>query len=579
MTDGCVFLYNDCGIAFGKNEHNKHDEGEVDDTMPTLDTYQPPVAQPLTKAYMEQSDERLETCFGYHPANEQDWERRLNTLKNFAGKRAEAGALADVLASYNKRHGASAATLASIEAIAGGAPVVVGGQQAGLWTGPLLVIHKAVSIIGAARAAAEKLGTPIVPLFWVAGEDHDWDEANHAYVVTPEQELRKLTAEKPDAVRTSVSRTLIGEEQWASMIAELEEALPHSEFKPHIVDKLKELSRDAGSLSDLFARLMLHLFAEEGLVLLDADDRGIRGLEAPMFRSMLERNDELEMAYLHAAERIKELGYSLQAEVTPGSANLFLFHADRGDERVLLFKQDGGFRDRKGTESWTKGSLLEMAEHEPWKLSNNVMTRPLMQDYLLPVLATVLGPGEIAYWALTGGAFKVMEMEMPIIVPRMSYTLVEGVISKNMEKYSLSLRDVVENFQARKDDWLKQQDNLSIAERFETVRGDFRAQYEQLLQMAASIQPGLAKLGETNLAKILEQIAYMEGKTVDAHNKQFEAAIRQLDRIRLSLAPGGKLQERVITMAGYWNRYGDSWLRKLLDAPYSVTGGHESVYL
>jgi bacillithiol biosynthesis cysteine-adding enzyme BshC len=547
--------------------------------MTATDTYQPPIAQPLTKAYVDRSDERLAAWFGYHPGNDGDWAQRFNRLKASGASRVDAAALGDVLMSYNRRHGASEATLTAIKAIAEGAPVVVGGQQAGLWTGPLLVIHKAVSIIGAAREASRKLGATIVPVFWVAGEDHDWDEANHTFVVTQEQELRKLAISRPEGARTAVSRTKLEQEQWESVIAELEAALPHSEFKPHILEKLTGLAQGADSLSDMFSRLMLHLFSEEGLVLLDADDRGVRELEAGMFRKLLEQNDELEETYHESARYIQSLGYTLQADVHPGGANLFLFHKERGDERLLLFKKDGRFHDRKESVSWTLEELLKLADQEPWQLSNNVMTRPLMQDYLLPVLSTVLGPGEIAYWALTAGAFKAMGMEMPIITPRMSYTLVEGVIAKNMDKYELTFSDVVERFQERKDEWLKRQDNLSLESRFEAVRESFTEQYGQLLELAASIQPGLAKLGETNLAKIVEQINYMEGKTVDAHNKQFEAATRQLDRVRLSLAPNGKLQERVLTMAAYWNRYGDEWLTKLLAAPYRLTGGHEVVYL
>lgn len=541
--------------------------------------YQLPIAQPLTQAYVNRTDPRIETCFGYYAGNGRDWERRLHRLEGSASVRARSADVAAALQQYNEGIGASSRTLASIAAIAEGAAVVVGGQQAGLWTGPLLVIHKAVSIIGAAREASARLGTTIVPVFWIAGEDHDWDEANHAIVISAEQELRKLYVERPEGPRTSVSRTVVDEAQWEALLAELGQCLPHSEFKPHMLEKLEELAKGSRSLSDMFARLLAHLFAEEGLVVLDADDRALRAVESPMFRQLLERNDELEWAYASAAAQLKELGYPLQAEVTAGSANLFLFNPANGDERTLLFKRDGEFQDRKGIASWSKEELLRIAEEEPWQLSNNVMTRPLMQDYLFPVLATVLGPGEIAYWALTGDAFRTLDMEMPILVPRMSFTLIEGTIAKNMAKYELSFQDVLERFEERKEQWLKGQDILSIEARFGAVKSTFEDMYKPLLELASSIQPGLGKLGETNMAKILEQIGYMESKTADAHNKQFEASIRQLERIRLSLAPAGKPQERVVTMIGYWNRYGDAWLRKLLEAPYSPTGGHEIVYL
>jgi bacillithiol biosynthesis cysteine-adding enzyme BshC len=543
------------------------------------ETYTLQGAQPLTEAYIQKSDSRVQELYGYYAGDEQAWSSRLSWLSGSSGGRADSGALAVQLRLYNERIGAAPETLAAIAAIAEGAPVVVGGQQAGLWTGPLLVIHKAVSVIQAARSASEQLGCIVVPVFWIAGEDHDWDEANHAYVIGQDQELHKLAAARPEGARTSVSRTAIENEQWEQLLAELETALPSSEFKAELIERLRAKAERSGSLSDMFAMIMSHLFGGQGLVLLDADDAGIRKLEAPMFRKLIERNDELEQAYTAAAAQISSFGYSLQADVTAGSANLFLFQQEKGGERTLLHKQDGGFRDRKGQYAIAREQLLDIADQQPELLSNNVLTRPLMQDYLFPVLATVLGPGEIAYWALTGEAFKALGMQMPIVVPRMSYTLVEGTIAKHMDKYELSFADVMERFEQRRSAWLKEQDGLSIEQRFNEARDSFVAMYQPLLDLAAGVQPGLAKLGDTNLQKIIEQIQYMGAKTLDASNKQFEASTRQLDRIQLALKPQGKPQERVLNMTAYWNRYQLSWLDKLLTAPYSRLGGHEIVYL
>lgn len=547
--------------------------------MNCTEPYSLPFAQPLTEAYIRRSDNRIEELYGYYSGSKLDWERRYRTLQELSGTRADSASVANSLRIYNKRVGASAETLASIERIAGGAAVVIGGQQAGLWTGPLLVIHKAVSIIGAAKSASEQLGSKVVPVFWIAGEDHDWDEVNHTYVISGEQELRRLSASKPDVPKTAISRTIISKEGWDQLLQELEQSLPPSEFKPQILEKLADLSRSSSSLSDMFAGVLSLLFGHEGLVLVDADAHEIRQLESPMFRRLLERNDELEAAYLSAGNKIKELGYALQADAAPGSANLFLFDPDKGGERTMLFKTGDGFQDRKGTSAWTKDELLRFAEERPELLSNNVLTRPLMQDYLFPVLGTVLGPAEIAYWALTGGAFRTFGMEMPIIVPRMSFTLIEGTIAKHMAKYGLSVADVIERFESCKAAWLKEQDSLAIEKKFSDVKFSFQGMYQPLIDMASSIQPGLAKLGETNMAKIMEQIGYMETKTSDAHNKQFEAAIRQLDRIAISIAPSGKPQERVLSMVVFWNRYGLEWLHKLLEAPYSRTGKHEVVFL
>ena len=112
----------------------------------------------------------------------------------------------------------------------------------------------------------------------------------------------------------------------------------------------------------------------------------------------------------------------------------------------------------------------------PDQLSNNVMSRPLMQEYLFPVLATVLGPGEIAYWALTKQAFEQFHMRMPIVVPRMEFTLIEGTIKKQMDKYELTLTDVLERFDEKKQAWLDAQDTLQLNDRFEAVKESFRKQ-------------------------------------------------------------------------------------------------------
>ncbi|SFE09881.1 bacillithiol biosynthesis cysteine-adding enzyme BshC [Paenibacillus algorifonticola] len=545
----------------------------------STETYSLPSTQPLTDAYVNLTDSRLESLFGYHPGRKGDWELRAKRLAESAGARVDAASVAAVLRDYNSKWNAAPEALAAIDAIAEGAPVIVGGQQAGLWSGPLLVIHKAVSIIGAARHAEQLLGRKVAAVFWIAGEDHDWDEANHAYVLTADQGLRKLAAARPEGARTSVSRTAIDSGTWAELLAELEQALPNSDFKPEILQQLGQITEQAQSLSEMFAGVISCLLGKQGLVIMDADDPQLRKLEAPMFEKLITHNDELEQAYTAAANQVKEHGYPLQVDVTLGSANLFVFQTDKGQERTLLYKQGGSFQSRKGDFSLTEEQLLDIARQQPEQLSNNVLTRPLMQDYLFPVLGTVLGAAEIAYWAITGEAFRKLDMEMPIVLPRISFTLIEGTVAKHMGKYELTLEDVAVRFEERKQQWLAEQDQLAIDEKFAAAKQAFEDLYAPLLDLAASVQPGLAKLGDTNRQKIIEQITFLETRTKDAHEKQYEAAIRQLDRIALSLWPSGKPQERVLNMTAYWNRYGTSWLDKLLEAPFSPLGGHQIIYL
>lgn len=547
--------------------------------MSELHKYELPINQALTADYIAGKDDVIEQLYGYYAGNASHWELRAASLDKLSSTRVESKQLANVLEIYNKELCASSKTLENINKIANGAKVVIGGQQAGLWTGPLLVVHKVVSIIKAAQSASEQLTKEVVPVFWIAGEDHDWDEVNHTFVITPDQHLKKLSISRDAANRTSVSRTVIDFEQWQEVISALNESLPGSEFKEQLFDQLEAIAKQSASLSQFFAGMLSMLFGEYGLVLIDSDDPNVRRIESAMFKKLLDRNDELEQAYHHAAKAVTNMGYSLQADVNEHSANLFLFVEESNNDRILLYKENGQYRDRKGQYHWTKEQIDELVVSKPQCFSNNVLTRPLMQDYLFPVLATVLGPGEISYWALTKGAFDVLGMEMPIIVPRMSYTLVEGIIAKNMAKYELSFADVMDHFEERKKEWLRDQDELHIADKFQKAKEQFVEIYAPLIELAGSIQSGLTKLGDTNMNKIVEQMTYMESKTIDAQQKQFEAAIRQLDRIELTLKPSGKPQERVLSMISYWNRYDKAWLEQIFAAPYSRTGGHEIVYL
>ncbi|ALS27341.1 bacillithiol biosynthesis cysteine-adding enzyme BshC [Paenibacillus sp. 32O-W] len=552
------------------------------------ETYNWPGGQPLAEAYRLRTDPAVLELFGAHPLDAEGWTQRLERLRSHADKRADIRKVAEALRAYNARFDAPEAVANNIDALAEGAPAIVGGQQAGLWTGQLLVIHKAVTVIQAARAAAGRLGRPVVPVFWIAGEDHDWDEANHAYVPGGDLEPRKIAIPRPAGARTSVSRTIVDAGAWDRALAELSDTLPDSEFKLELLERLGYASRRSATLSELFADVLTWLFGREGLVLLDADDPALRRLEAPMFRRLIEQGDSLAAAYASAAERVKLAGYGIQADVVRDSANLFLFRTDEPErggheasagERTLLFRRNGRFEDRRGFPVAGFDELLRMADERPELFSNNVLTRPLMQDYVLPVLAAVLGPAEIAYWALTGEAFALLDMAMPIIVPRQSYTLVEGAIAKHIGKYGFTFDEIVNRFEAKKAEWLARHDELDIEGRFAEARRRFAEIYGPVLQLASAVDPGLTQLGETNRRKIMEQIDYMEARTIDARNRRFETVVRRLDRMARAIVPLGKPQERVINMTAYWNRYGRDWLDALLRLPFEPCASHRIVYL
>lgn len=521
--------------------------------------------------------EKVGHLYGGDFRNVESRVKRAEWLDNSEGFRADRAQVTDYLRTYNQQHNSHDAVMTSLRLLAQpGTLVITGGQQSGLFTGPLLVVYKAMTTILAAKEAGERLGRPVVPLFWIAGEDHDWDEVNHTYVLNRAQEISRIKIEKSVEVRASVSDLKIEAESWLQSVEQLDGLLQESEFKPQIMEFVRESSLDASNMTDAFAKLMGSLFGKFGLILLDSADPALRRLEQPMFSSLIMQNDELEAAYLSAASDITASGYELQADVTPGNANLFYIHEGA---RLLLHKKDGLFSDRKGVVSFSREELLDILNDHPERFSNNVLTRPLMQDYVLPVLATVLGQGELSYWAIPRQAFETIGGQMPLIIPRMSFTLVEGTLHKHMDKYQLTFEDVHQGLHDKRQQWLATQDELELGRRFEETKATFLAMYEPLIEQLGSIQSGLLKLGNNNKDKIIDQITFLEGKAQDAMEKQNEAALRQWERIEQSLMPLGKLQERVYNIMYYMNRYGPAWLDELMTIPADYSGTHRMIYM
>ncbi|ULL17603.1 bacillithiol biosynthesis cysteine-adding enzyme BshC [Paenibacillus sp. H1-7] len=534
-------------------------------------------SQPMTEDYIRNYD-KVSSLYDYNPWDSSSWQERADWLDRGRAKAADREQVADVLAAFNQRlHNAPEAMQAIEQLRDDRAVCIVGGQQAGLLTGPALVIYKAVTLIRSARQAAQKLNRPVIPVFWIAGEDHDFDEVNHIYSLTQDMQVNKIKIDHPGGKRSSISKLGISGEQWEEALRQLDESLIPTEFKAAWMDSLHTIAAASSTLVDFFGQLIAKLFGSYGLVLLDSDDPALRSLEAPLFRELITDHAAYSDAYHRGKAQVQALGYSSQVDMHERGANVFVF--DEGD-RILLYSAEGGgrFTDRKQEREYSLPQLMEWTETAPERFSNNVLTRPLMQDYVLPVLGTVLGPGEIAYWGLTKEAFHRAAMKMPIIIPRLEFTLLEGTVQKNMQKYGLTLEDVLYRLDEKQEQWLREQDSLKLDERFEQVRSQFKDSYQPLVELIAGVNPGLGKLGETNMGKIIEQIGFLEQKAADAVRSQFDASMRQFQRIGLSVLPLGKPQERVYNILTYLNKYGNEWLQELIDGDYEHDGQHKICY-
>lgn len=535
-----------------------------------------PAANPLVEKYLHQFSE-VSSFFSYAPFERTSVEQRIDWLDRSMEKRADRQRLIDILLNYNQTIGNGEASLKAIEKLADEHSVcVVGGQQAGVLTGPLLTIYKAISIVRLARKEEALLGRPVVPVFWIAGEDHDLEEVNHLYVLGAREKAEKIRYGGNNPKRISASHWPLNADDHADFIEQLIQYWPDSEWKKGIVNKLSEITSECKNFAEWFARVMAWLFKDEGLVFIDSADPQIRRLESSFLKNLVHQCRSLHEQVSSTTDRLIQQGYQPQVVLSEKDVHLFLY--EQG-ERCLLQWNGNSFESKVTKTTFTEAELVRIAEQEPERLSTNVIFRPLLQDYLFPTLYAVLGHAEIAYWAMLGQAFAAVGMQMPILYPRIGVTLVDEALTRTMEQCSLSMEDILLSKKPLEDLWIEEQEGPGWSAIFEAVKTNMVNLYEPVIQQITENYPGLSQLGTANIERLLEQISFMENKTNEEIRKKHEVALQRIARLKNHLLPNSKLQERVYNIFPVLVRYGPQAIHKLVSADYDLNGEHHIITL
>jgi bacillithiol biosynthesis cysteine-adding enzyme BshC len=535
-------------------------------------------AHPMVADYMKSSPS-VRPFYRYDPYKESSFRVRAERILS-RSRSVSRQALVDVLRAYHRDEETHPAVERNWKRLTDpDSLVVIGGQQAGLLTGPLYTIYKAVTLIQLARREEARLGRPVIPVFWIAGEDHDLNEVDHITLPSGDQHqpihrhrLHVSVEGRPSVGRIEIEGTIL--QEWLDQLSRL---LPDTEHKREVLSRLRQLGGNRVNWSRYFARLMHELFGRWGLLLVDSADPGLRRLEVPLFEELIRDREGLAVTAWRQKEAVEAAGYPSQVDVNSNQAHLFL-NLD-GRNREALYLENGQFVTKDGAHRWTAEALLDIACTHPERLSNNVITRPLMQEFLFPTLAVVLGPGEIAYWGLLKPLFERYGMEMPPLVPRRHYTLVDRATAKYLSRFSLTWDDVVDHLEEKKRAWLLAQQTVDVKSLFAQAQSAIDRIYEPLIAEIGSVEKGLVALGEKNREKVHEQIQYLKKKTIRAIERRHAVDLRQWDHLGRMLLPGGKWQERVYNIVYFWNQYGLEWLEWLVEQPLPAADRHWLVYL
>ncbi len=445
-----------------------------------------------------------------------------------------------------------------------GALAVTSGQQPGLFTGPLYTIHKALSTAALARVLERQWGRPVVPIFWLAGDDHDFAEASSVSWLTAEGELAaaSLPPRPSDAPLTPMYRQPLGDGVTAALES-LVASLPPTEFRDDTVDWLTRHYRPEATVAGAFAGAMAELLAPAGIVCFDSTHPVSKRMAAPLIHQALVRAAEIDDALERQMESLGETSRTSGVVLGDGAA-LVMLEGRQGRDRLVA--ADGAFVTRRGKERLDLDALRRIAETEPERLSPNVLLRPVIESALLPTVAYLGGPAELRYLGLTPPVYRCLDVSPQRPLPRWSGVLVEPRVDRILEKFGIELGDLLGPAGVLESRLVRSQLPQEALAALEAIRSALETGYQVLERGAAEIDPTLVRPVQGARHQALSGTQDVEKKLVQHLKRRQETELSQIARARTGVQPGGKPQERVLTVATFLARYGPALIGDLQEA-------------
>jgi bacillithiol synthase len=453
---------------------------------------------------------------------------------------------------------------------------VVTGQQLGMLGGPMYTLYKIITAVKLSKHLSERYDDyEFVPVFWLEGDDHDFDEIADVKLINDNNELVKI--QYSDNALEDVNRGSVGYQKLLNTIntffEDLDKNVRKTDFTKKIMDHLRSFYSEGKTFKQAFSDLLFWLFDSHGLIIFDPQDIKIKKLLAPVFQKEITDFREHTAKLVEVSATLEGL-YHAQVKVRP--VNLFLNYEDG---RYLIEPVENEFRLRNKRKKFSFEELNALIGSEPERFSPNVLLRPICQDYILPTAFYVGGPSEIAYFAQVMPLYGIFNVPAPIIYPRSSATLVEKNISTAIGKFDLKLPDIFADPEKLKDNMVSKISEGSLENIFSKSSYEMELIFDKLQEILFDIDKTMSELGNKYKQNSLNSLNQLKGKALDAQKKKYETTLRQIDKITVNLYPDKNLQEREINFLFYANKYGLEILDRIYEELEINIFEHQVIYL
>lgn len=498
----------------------------------------------------------LATLYAGDPQAPAAWRDAINRSRQHPRQRQ---ALASILREQLMRRGAPPEALAAAASLENdNAVAVVTGQQAGAFGGPLYTVFKAVTAIQLARRASAEYGIPVVPVFWVEVDDHDWAEVRSTTVLDAELQPKEITLQDPAGAGELPVGALTLSDTAAALTA-LQGALPSTDFTEWVMTTVGAAYVEGIGAGAAFARLLDAVLGSHGLVVYESNDPAAKPLVADIFARELQFPGRTSSLASAAGAALQSLGH--QPQVTPAADGVALFRMD--PTRRLLRREGDGFA--AGDERFDAAALVAEAVDHPERFSPNVLLRPVVQDALFPTICYVAGPSELAYLGQLRAVYEHFGVPMPLVYQRGTATLIDSAAARFLARYNVPFQDL----QARDDGTLNRllhaQLPKEVDEALTSAAQQMQHAMERVIEVIPAVDPTLAGAARTTLGKMDHDLRALQNKVIQAAKKRDETLRRQFTRAQAQMFPSGQPQERTLGMVFFLNRYGPALVDRLIE--------------
>jgi bacillithiol biosynthesis cysteine-adding enzyme BshC len=534
-------------------------------TRAAVDVRRFPWIRPLAGEYAF-NFERVASLYAGNPATPDGWRDVIARVQAHPRKREAAVSL---LRAQQEKRGAPAEARAALERLADPRSVaILTGQQAGAFGGPMYTLLKAVTAVQLAREISERHDVPVVPIFWVDAEDHDWEEIAGCTILDSAFHPHTVTMQAPDGAGELPVAALKLDGRIAQTIGELADLLPQTPFSESVTALLRESYRPGLTVAEAFARFIESILGRLGLVVFESSDPAAKPLASGVFAHELRNPGGTASRALDAGRAMSALGHAPQVE--PQLDQPCVFHLDGA--RTPIRRSDGAFII--GDTVVDAETLVAQAERAPERFSPNVLLRPIVQDTLFPTACYVAGPSEMAYLGQLGGVYADFGIPMPLIYARATATVIDSAAARFLRRYAVRLEDFQPQDESALNRLLQSQLPQPLEHALRQAGEALRASMTRVSEALPELDPTLVGAARTTLGRMEHDLHNLHSKIIHAAKRRDDTMRRQFTRVQSQMFPLGHPQERTLSVTYFLNQYGPALVDRLLEELPVEMGQH-----